>query len=53
MKRVSPYLKMKVLGALEFADGDSLKERYLSVSKQIFKDEEGHPYQFTWRTIQT
>ena len=44
---------MKVLGALEFADGDSLKERYLSVSKQIFKDEEGHPHQFTWRTIQT
>lgn len=53
MKKVSPYLKMKVLGALEFAEGDSLRARYHSVSQQIFKDEEGNPYQFTWRTIQT
>lgn len=53
MKRVSIYLKMKVLGALEFAEGKTMLEQYKSVSQQIFKDEEGVPYQFTWRTIQT
>ena len=44
---------MKVLGALEFAEGETMRERYIAVSQQIFKDEEGVPYQFTWRTIQT
>lgn len=44
---------MKVLGALEFAEGDSMRARYQDVSSRIFKDEEGHPFQFTWRTIQT
>ena len=53
MKKVSPYLKMKVLGALEFAEGATMREQYNSVSQQIFKDEEGIPHQFTWRTIQT
>jgi hypothetical protein len=27
MKRVSPYLKMRVLGAIEFAPGNSVKAR--------------------------
>jgi len=53
MKRISNYLKMKVLGALEFAEGDTMRDQYKSVSQQIFKDEEGVPHQFTWRTIQT
>jgi len=53
MKQVTPYLKDKVLGALDYADGDTMKERYISVSKIIFKDEDGRPRQFTWRTIQT
>jgi len=53
MKKVSPYLKMKVLGALEFAEGESMKARYINVSRRIFKDEEGNPFQFTWRTLQT
>lgn len=53
MKKVSPHLKIKVLGAIELAEGTSLNARYISVSKQIFKDEEGIPHQFTWRTIQT
>ena len=44
---------MKVLGALEFAEGETLTEQYKAVSQQIFKDEEGAPHQFTWRTIQT
>ena len=53
MKKVSPYLKMKVLGALEFAEGESVKARCIHVSGRIFKDEEGNSFQFTWRTIQT
>lgn len=53
MKRISPYLKMKVLGALEFAQGRTMHERYKSVSSIIFTDENGSPHQFTWRTIQT
>ncbi len=53
MKRISNYLKMRVLGALEYAQGDSNEARYKAVSQVVFKDEEGIPHQFTWRTIQT
>jgi putative transposase len=53
MKRVSNYLKMRVLGALEHAPGDSFHARYLAVSQMIFHDEDGQPRSFTWRTIQT
>ena len=53
MKRVSNYLKMRVLGALEYAPGDSLTARCHAVSQMVFNDEDGHPHCFTWRTIQT
>jgi len=53
MKRVSPYLKMRVLGAIEFAPGKSIRERIQHVSTMAFADEAGQPFQFTWRTIQT
>ena len=53
MKRVSPYLKMRVLGAIEFAPGKSIRERILFVSTQVFVDENDRRLQFTWRTIQT
>jgi putative transposase len=53
MKRVTNYLKMRVLGALEHAPGDSLNDRYLAVSHMVFHDEDGKPKTFTWRTIQT
>ncbi len=53
MKRVSPYLKMRVLGAIEFAPGKSIIARIKHVSNMPFDDESGHPHQFTWRTIQT
>ena len=53
MKRVSPYLKMKVLGAVEFAPGKSIRERIKAVSEMVFTDEEGLPHRFTWRTIST
>ena len=53
MKHATNYLKMRVLGALEYADGETMVARYKSVSNMVFKDEEGEAHQFTWRTIQT
>ncbi len=53
MKRVSPYLKMRVLGAIEFAPGDSIVERIRHVSTIVFTDDDDKRFQFTWRTIQT
>lgn len=52
-KQVSPYLKMKVLSAIDFAEGRTIRERIKAVSEMTFTDEEGHPHQFTWRTIST
>ena len=52
-KRPTTYLKMKVLGAVEFAEGSSIRQRIKSVSEQTFLDEDGHPHRFTWRTIST
>lgn len=53
MKRVSSYLKMRVLGAIESAPGDTIVARIRHVSEQSFLDEDGARFQFTWRTIQT
>jgi transposase InsO family protein len=53
MKRVSSYLKMRVLGAIESAPGPSNVARIRHVSEQVFLDEDGQRFQFTWRTIQT
>lgn len=52
MKRVSPYLKMRVLGAIEYAPGSSIIARIHHIAGMPF-EEDGHRYQFTWRTIQT
>jgi putative transposase len=53
VKRVTPYLKMRVLGAIEFAPGRSIVERIKHTSGIVFTDENGQRFQFTWRTIQT
>jgi putative transposase len=53
MKRVSPYLKMRVLGAIEFAPGNSIVARIRHISSQVFTDDNDQRCQFTWRTIQT
>lgn len=52
MKRVSPYLRMRVLGAIEFAPGPTIIARIHVVAAQTFVEEEC-AYRFTWRTIQT
>mgnify|MGYP001563031068 CR=1 FL=1 len=53
MKNPSSYLKMRIMGAIDYAPGKSIKERIMNVAGQAFTDEEGHPRQFTWRTIST
>jgi putative transposase len=53
MRNPTPYLKMRVLGAIDLAPGDSIQARIKAVSQMTFTDEDGHPRQFTWRTIQT
>jgi transposase InsO family protein len=53
MKNPSPYLKMRVLGALDSAEGRTRDARVRTVAGMTFTDEDGHPRRFTWRTIQT
>lgn len=52
MKNPTPYLKMRVLGAIDMAEGKSIRERIRAVSQMSFTDEEGQPRRFTWRTIE-
>jgi transposase InsO family protein len=53
MKQPSVYLKMRVLGTIDTADGRTRHERVHNVAAMIFLDEDGNARQFTWRTIQT
>lgn len=53
MKNPSPYLKMRVMGAIDYAEGKTIRQRIQNVAAMIFTDEEGNPRQFTWRTIST
>jgi transposase InsO family protein len=53
MRNPTAYLKMRVLGAIDMAEGNSIQARIRAVSQMTFTDEEGLPRQFTWRTIQT
>src|SRR5271166_3702790 len=53
MRNPTAYLKMRVLGAIDMAPGNSIQARMRAVSQMQFTDEEGHARQFTWRTIQT
>ncbi|MBU1085884.1 MAG: DDE-type integrase/transposase/recombinase [Candidatus Omnitrophica bacterium] len=53
MKLPSPYLKMRVLGAIDIAEGKTSIQRVKNVANLPFIDEDGNPRKFTWRTIQT
>lgn len=53
MRNPTPYLKMRVIGAIQFAKGVTIKERCQDVAKMSFIDEDGQPHFFTWRTIMT
>ncbi len=53
MKTPSPYLKMRVLGAIENATGNTIRRRIKNTAKLTFIDEQGNKRRFTWRTIST
>jgi putative transposase len=53
MRNPTVYLKMRVLGAIDMAEGKTIRDRIKAVSQMTFTDEEGHPRQFTWKTIST
>jgi len=53
MHNPTSYLKMRVLGAIDMAEGHSIQARIKTVAQTSFTDEDGHARQFTWRTIQT
>ncbi len=44
---------MRVLGAVDMAEGKTERARIQAVSQMTFIDEDGQPRQFTWRTIST
>ena len=51
MRNPTPYLKMRVLGAIDMAEGKTIVARIKAVSQITFTDEDGQPRRFTWRTI--
>jgi len=53
MKRVSVYLKLRVLGAIDAMPGIKLRHRIKNTANLTFNDEDGVPHVFTWTTIQT
>jgi putative transposase len=53
MRNPTAYLKMRVLGAIDMAEGKTIRDRIKAVSQLTFTDEEGHSRQFTWKTIST
>lgn len=47
-------LRLRVLSAVEYAPGDSVRDRIKNVALRTFTDDlSSHSYQFTWRTIET
>lgn len=47
-------LRLRVLAAIDYAPGNSIRARIKHVAGRTFVDEQtGHHYQFTWRTIET
>jgi len=53
MKNPSEYVKMRVLAAIDMAEGKTITERIRKVSELTFEDEEGQRHRFTFRTIET
>jgi putative transposase len=53
VKNPSPYLKMRVLGAIDTSPGKTHAERIRHVAGMTFTDEDGLPRSFTFRTIET
>ncbi len=54
-RKTPPFeLRLRVLSAIDYADGDTIQARIQSVSTRTFTDAQTNAtYQFTWRTIST
>ena len=50
--KASFELRLRVLAAVEYAEGDTIRDRIKRVSERAFQDN-GYEYRFTWRTIST
>lgn len=47
-------VRLKVLAAIDYAEGHTIRDRIKTVSQQVFTDTQtGRIWQFTWRTIST
>ncbi|MCU7806183.1 MAG: DDE-type integrase/transposase/recombinase [Candidatus Thiodiazotropha sp. (ex Lucinoma borealis)] len=55
LKKKPPIeLRLRVLSAVDYAPGNTIRERIKQVAGRTFVDAQtGHKYQFTWRTIST
>jgi len=53
MQKVSEYVKLRVLAAIDLAEGRSIRDRIRAVADRPFVDEQGREHRFTWRTIET
>jgi putative transposase len=51
MKNPTIHLKMRILGTVDFAQGENLRERIKHTASLPFTDEDGQTRQFSWRTI--
>ena len=49
MPNPSLEIRLRVLAAVDYASGSSIRDRIKAVSQQTFVDpQSGHAYQFTW-----
>lgn len=50
----SLVVRLQVLAAIDYAKGNTIRDRIRAVSQQTFTDQQtGNHYRFTWRTIET
>jgi putative transposase len=53
MSNPTEYVKLRVLAAIDLAEGRSIRDRIRAVAARSFVDELGREHRFTWRTIET
>ena len=51
MPNPTEYVKMRVLAAIDMAEGTTITARIRAVSELTFEDERGQRHRFTFRTI--
>jgi len=53
MRNPTEHLKMRIIGAIDMAPGNTQRDRIRAVSQTAFTDEDGNKRVFTWRTIES